>query len=552
MEKKGSEIRLAAVMVTRIDSFDRILGRDEAEAVKLLDFHNAYIGDIVEHHKGKVINTEGETLTAEYNNAKNAVACGLAIQKALVEYNRGVSLNNRFRLRIGIHLGDFQFQGSEITGKNLKIVSGLLGLSSPGRICLSADIFDAVSGKLKVRAESLGEKLLEGVEEKIQVYELFPGLRRTAAARSTERNERAEREAAEDTEESSRSSRLLSGNSFLDRVDQSRGVAMDSFQDRHPEAGRKLLSFIDRLAQKGVLKKVVRKDGISEYSLASIKDLSNLKKAFEKDREAPKPLPGGGYIIKPSIFAVGIAGLAGISILIGILSSGFVFPIIIIAGVLFWAGPRRKRWNRWNRWEEGWQSRRPVRNDYFEARGGSESHRSVVSRSEDAILLEARETVAKVVSELKASSELASRLGNDILSLLDEYVGHMEPLAERSGEINRLLKTMPIEALEKDREKLLDILKKGVDENVKKDYEHSIRQIEKQRVYYEKLQNQRELIQRKLKSALSSLKQLHANIERMKGVTASQEDYSLDSLMEKSRELSAFLDNLKREHDFLD
>ncbi len=548
MGKKESEIRLSAVMVTRIDSFDRILGRDEKEAAKLLDFHNAYIGDVVEQHKGKVINTEGETLSAEFNNAKNAVACGIAIQKGLVEYNRGVSLNNRFRLRIGIHLGDFQFQGSKIIGKNLKIVSGLQGLASPGRICLSTEIFDAVSSKLKVRVEYLGEKLLEGVEEKIQVYKLFPGLRGTADSRSTERNERAEKETAGDTDYSSRSTRRLSGNSFLDRVDQSRGVAMDGFQDRHPEAGRKLLSFIDRLAQKGVLERVVRKDGVSEYSLASIKDLSNLKKAFEKDREAPKPLPGGGYIIKPSIFAVGIAGLAGISILIGILSSGFVLPIIIIAGVLFWAGPRKRRWNRW---EEGWQSRRPVQSG-SEERGGSESHRGAVSRSEDATLLEARETVAKVVSELKASSELASRLGNDILSLLDEYVSHMELLAERSGEINRLLKTMPIEALEKDRKKLLDIIKKGVDENVKKDYEHSIRQIEKQRVYYEKLQNQRELIQRKLKSAQSSLKQLHINIERMKGVTASQEDYSLDSLIEKSRELSAFLDDLKREHDFLD
>ncbi len=548
MEKKGSEIRLSAVMVTRIDSFDRILARDETEAAKLLDFHNAYIGDIVEHHKGKVINTEGETLTAEFTNAKNAVGCGLAIQKGLVEYNRGVSLNNRFRLRIGIHLGDFQFQGSKIIGKNLKIVSGLQGLASPGRICLSTEIFNAVSNKLKVRVECLGEKLLEGVEEKIQVYKLFPGLRGTADSRRIERNERAEKETAEGTGESSRSTRLLSGDSFLDRVDQSRGVPMDGFQDRHPEAGMKLLSFIDRLARKGVLERVVRKDGVTEYSLASIKDLSNLKKAFEKDREAPKPLPRGGYIIKPSIFAVGIAGLAGISILIGILSDGFIFPIIIIAGVLLWAGPKRRRWNRW---EEGWQSRRPVRKE-SEARVGSESHRGAISRSEDAILLEARSMVAKVISELKTSSELASRLGNDIFSLLDEYVGHMEPLAERSGEITRLVKTMPVEALERDREKLLDILKKGVDENVKKDYEHSIRQIEKQRVYYEKLQNQRELIQRKLKSALSSLKQLHINIERMKGVTASQEDYSLDSLMEKSRELSAFLDDLKREHDFLD
>jgi class 3 adenylate cyclase len=169
MEQK--DYRLAAIMYTDIAGFSRMMERDEAATLELLDYHNELIGGIVERHHGRVIKTIGDALLVDFKNTVEALQSAMEVQDKLYAHNKetpGLPL----LVRIGVHLGDIYFFENDALGEGINIAARLQSLARPGCICFSQDVYNLVLNKIEFRAEKLGKVSLKNITKEIHAYEI--------------------------------------------------------------------------------------------------------------------------------------------------------------------------------------------------------------------------------------------------------------------------------------------------------------------------------------------------------------------------------------------
>jgi len=161
--------RLAAIMFTDIAGYTALAQQDEAAALRLLREQERLVRPLLAIHRGRKVKSIGDGLLLEFVNALDAVQCGLELQRLVGERNAQEGVHP-LRLRIGIHLGDVQSQGSDILGDAVNIAARIEPLAEPGGVCLSAQVFDQVRNKVACPLEKLGPKTLKGVREPVDVY----------------------------------------------------------------------------------------------------------------------------------------------------------------------------------------------------------------------------------------------------------------------------------------------------------------------------------------------------------------------------------------------
>src|SRR5437899_150073 len=98
--------RLAAILAADIAGYSALMGSDEARTVRDLKAHQTIILPMVGDHSGRIIDTAGDGILAEFASIVNAVECAVAIQKVVAERNSAVEADRRMQFRIGINLGD--------------------------------------------------------------------------------------------------------------------------------------------------------------------------------------------------------------------------------------------------------------------------------------------------------------------------------------------------------------------------------------------------------------------------------------------------------------
>jgi adenylate cyclase len=163
--------RLAAIMFTDLEGFTSETQRDEAGALRLLREQEKLVGPILAAHRGRKIKSMGDGLLLEFPNALDAVECSVQLQRSVHEHNSRDGARP-LRLRVGIHLGDVQRQGTDILGDAVNIASRIEPLAEAGGVCLSAQVFDQVRNKVPYQLVSLGPRSLKGVRESVTVYRI--------------------------------------------------------------------------------------------------------------------------------------------------------------------------------------------------------------------------------------------------------------------------------------------------------------------------------------------------------------------------------------------
>ncbi len=169
MEQK--DYRLAAIMYTDIVGFSRMMERDEAGTLKLLEIHNKIIIDIAAKRHGTVIKTIGDAFLLDFRNTVEALQCAMEVQDALYEYNK-LNTAMPLLLRIGVHLGDIYFYENDALGEGINIAARLQSFARPGTICFSQDVYNQVLNKIDFRAEKLGKVSLKNITKEIHAYEI--------------------------------------------------------------------------------------------------------------------------------------------------------------------------------------------------------------------------------------------------------------------------------------------------------------------------------------------------------------------------------------------
>ncbi len=177
--------RLAAILAADIAGYSRLMGEDEAATVRDLKGHQAAVLPLVAGHGGRVIDTAGDGILAEFPSVVEATACALDIQSVMAARNGTVPDERRMRFRIGINLGDVIYDEQRIYGDGINVAARLEGLAEPGGILVSHAVYEQVRDRLHVAVDDLGEQSLKNIARAVRVYRVMPrsGKAATAEAR---------------------------------------------------------------------------------------------------------------------------------------------------------------------------------------------------------------------------------------------------------------------------------------------------------------------------------------------------------------------------------
>jgi class 3 adenylate cyclase/pimeloyl-ACP methyl ester carboxylesterase len=167
--------RLAAILAADIAGYSRLMGEDEAATVRDLKGHQAAVLPMVGRYGGRIIDTAGDGILAEFPSVINATECAIEIQTVMASRNEGVPESRQMQFRIGINLGDVIHDEARIYGDGINVAARLEGIAEPGGICISRQVFDQVNRALKADFQALGPRTFKNIARPVDVFAIAPG-----------------------------------------------------------------------------------------------------------------------------------------------------------------------------------------------------------------------------------------------------------------------------------------------------------------------------------------------------------------------------------------
>ena len=162
--------KLTAILSADVVGYSRLMGEDDDATVRTLSGYREMITALIKEHRGRVVDSPGDNLLAEFSSVVHAVNCAVEIQRELGERNAELPESRRLEYRIGVNLGDVIEEGERIYGDGVNIAARLESLAEPGGICLSGSVYNQVKGRLKLEYDNLGEKSVKNIKEPVSVY----------------------------------------------------------------------------------------------------------------------------------------------------------------------------------------------------------------------------------------------------------------------------------------------------------------------------------------------------------------------------------------------
>ena len=162
--------KLAAILAADIAGYSALMGADEARTFRDLKAHQAVVLPMIAEFNGRIIDTAGDGILAEFASVVNAVECAIAVQAAMEERNRTVEPPRRMRFRMGINIGDVIYDETRIYGDGINIAARLESIAEPGGIYVSRQAYDQVEGKLAISFRKLGPQTLKNIVKPVEVF----------------------------------------------------------------------------------------------------------------------------------------------------------------------------------------------------------------------------------------------------------------------------------------------------------------------------------------------------------------------------------------------
>lgn len=162
--------KLAAILAADIAGYSALMGADEARTVRDLKAHQAVVLPMIAEYTGRIIDTAGDGILAEFASVVNAVECAIAIQATMLERNLSIEEPRRMRFRMGINIGDVIYDEARIYGDGINIAARLESIAEPGGIYVSRQAHDQVEGKLAISFRKLGPQTLKNIVKPVEVF----------------------------------------------------------------------------------------------------------------------------------------------------------------------------------------------------------------------------------------------------------------------------------------------------------------------------------------------------------------------------------------------
>jgi adenylate cyclase len=165
--------KLRAILSADVKGYSLLMADNELATIDTLKSYRQKMTLLIQQHQGRVVDSPGDNILAEFASAVDAVKCAVKIQEELKERNAELSEDRKMQFRIGINIGDVVQDADRIYGDGVNVAARIEGLAEPGGICISRGVCDHVKKKLKLGFEYLGEHAVKNISEPVRVYKVL-------------------------------------------------------------------------------------------------------------------------------------------------------------------------------------------------------------------------------------------------------------------------------------------------------------------------------------------------------------------------------------------
>jgi adenylate cyclase len=173
MAEEGFKRKLTAILSADAVEYSRLMGEDEEATVRTLTAYREVLTTLIQQHNGKVLDSPGDNLLAEFASVVDAVKCAVSVQKEINARNDELPEDRRMQFRIGINLGDVIEEEERIYGDGVNIAARIETLAEPGGVSISRTVYNQVRSKLKFGYEYQGEHSVKNIAEPVRVYRVL-------------------------------------------------------------------------------------------------------------------------------------------------------------------------------------------------------------------------------------------------------------------------------------------------------------------------------------------------------------------------------------------
>jgi formylglycine-generating enzyme required for sulfatase activity/class 3 adenylate cyclase len=172
MTQERVKRKISAIFSADVEGYSRLMGDDEVATVRTLENYRAVMADLITQHRGRVVDSPGDNLLAEFGSVVDAVQCAVEVQQVLKAKNAELPETRRMQFRIGVNLGDVIEEGDRIYGDGVNIAARMEGLAEGGGICVSGSAYEQIENKLALGYEYLGEHTVKNIAKPVRVYKV--------------------------------------------------------------------------------------------------------------------------------------------------------------------------------------------------------------------------------------------------------------------------------------------------------------------------------------------------------------------------------------------
>ena len=159
MSEGKVERKVAVILATDVVGYSTRIEQNETQTLQTLKACREIIQELIGEHQGRVFNTAGDSVLAEFSSAVEAVLCASEFQRTIKERNDSVDTEaERMEFRIGVNMGDVVIEGDNLYGEGINVAARLEALAQSGGICLSKNVYDIVYNKMSLSFTDLGEQ----------------------------------------------------------------------------------------------------------------------------------------------------------------------------------------------------------------------------------------------------------------------------------------------------------------------------------------------------------------------------------------------------------
>jgi len=175
MTEERVKRKISAILSADVAGYSRLMGEDEVSTVRTLEAYRKVMSDLIEQFRGRVVDSPGDNLLAEFSSVVDAVQCAVEIHEVIRAKNEELPEDRRMLFRIGVNLGDVIEEGNRIYGDGVNIAARLEGLAEAGGICISGSAHEQIKNKLALGYEYIGEHTVKNIVEPVKVYRVPMG-----------------------------------------------------------------------------------------------------------------------------------------------------------------------------------------------------------------------------------------------------------------------------------------------------------------------------------------------------------------------------------------